>query len=391
MTGRAIAAAAIGLLIGLQVIREAVVRTSAETDPASAARYWSGHPAVRLSASMVDIANATREGGPVPNSTFAQINAAAIGAPLAPEPFLVRGVQAQLSGDTALAKQAFLQARWRDGRSLPARYFLAEQYLRDRDASAGLREAVALSRLVPDGVSKLAPFVARYASNPGNQDQIKQAFRLEPDLETGALAILANDPGNANLVLGLASPDRVNGNSGWLPLLLEALIRDGQYARARSIWSKASGASLRPGELIYDPRFNLDQAPPPFNWSLNSSAVGLAERQPGGGLHIIYYGSEDGTLATQLLLLPPGRYEKTTRGNGAARAGSVSWALVCRLTNGPIASVPLDRATSGTWSFAVPQNCPAQRLDLAAHSSDSPEQVDFVVQSVELRRTPSNG
>ena len=116
----------LALLLGAQVVRNASVRAFGRTAPAEAARLWGAHPDVRLSQGMTAIALAAREGRPVPPGLLAEVYAVSRIAPLSSEPYLVRGVQAQLTGDTRLAEQAFLAAKWRDGRSLPARYFLAD-------------------------------------------------------------------------------------------------------------------------------------------------------------------------------------------------------------------------------------------------------------------------
>ena len=100
--------------------------------------------------------------------------------PLAPEPFLVRGVQAQLDGDRSLAGQAFRAAELRDGRAIPARYFLADHYFRTGDARAGLREVAALSRLVPNGVASLAPYVAAYSKDPRNWPALQGLVQVGP-------------------------------------------------------------------------------------------------------------------------------------------------------------------------------------------------------------------
>ena len=54
--------------------------------------------------------------------------------------------------------------------------------------------------------------------------------------------------------------------------------------------------------------FSKPVPPPPFNWALTTSGVGLAERQPGGRLHAIFYGNVDGVLASQLVAMPAGTY-----------------------------------------------------------------------------------
>ena len=388
---RAALTGVMALLIAAQVVRNAAVRSLSDAAPAAAARVWPAHPHVKLSLGMIEIAAAAREGRPVPAAVFDSIYGASIKAPLALEPYLVRGVQAQLSGNGALAEQAFLQARWRDGRSRPARYFLADHYLRRRDAANGLREIAVLARLVPDGMSKLAPYVARYASDRANQDQLRALFRTEPALEDSALSVLAGDSGSADLVLSLSNPRRRNANSAWLPHLLGSLIADGQYSKAREIWARLSGVDRASPELIYDPQFSRESEPPPFNWSLTSSAVGLAERQRGGGLHVIYYGQQEGVLASQLLILPAGNYRLATRASGAEQAESMKWNLVCAATNVPIASVPLDQAIRSGWTFTVSPACPAQRLELEGVLLDAPRQADVTIHSVTVSRKSPNG
>ena len=390
MTVRLLAVGFMTLLVAIQVIRNSAVRAWGDDQPALAAQAWSEHPDVQLALGMTAIATAAGEGKPIAAPVFDQIFSASRTSPLATEPFLVRGVQAQLSGDPSLAEQAFVAAKLRDGRSLPARYFLTEHYLRKRDAARGLREIAALARLVPDGVPKLAPFVARYARDPRNTDQLRQVFRAEPFLEDSTLSVLATDASNSDLIFALSNPQRRSSKSAWVPGLLDSLVRDRQYEKARRIWAALSGVRLG-DELIFDPQFTRANEPPPFNWSLTSSTVGLAERQPGGGLHLIYYGQEDGSLASQLLILPAGTYRLSTKSAAGNQAESLRWILVCAVTNNPIASVPLDQAISRGWRLEVPASCPAQRLELGGTASDLPQQVDVTIQGVSLTRERPNG
>lgn len=381
----------IAAILAAQVIRSAAVRAFAEAAPATAARVWPGHPAVVQSLGMIAIAEATRERRPVSAAVFERIYASSRGAPLSPEPFLVRGVQAQMAGDVRLAEQAFLAAERRDPRSLPARYFLADLYLRQGQAARGLREIASLGRLAPNGVTSLAPHVATFAQNRGNWPQLRAVFRSEPMLEESTLSVLATDAANADLVLALADPRRRGPSSPWLQPLLASLSNAGQHAKARQIWAQISGVQLGPGALLYDPRFADGRAPPPFNWSLTSSTLGLAERQPGGGLHVIYYGQEDGPLASQVLILRPGSYRFVAQVvGGASGVARLEWRLVCATNNSAIAWSPLHAAVRG-WAFEVPSACAAQRLELFGSSSDTPQQADLVIRSVSLTRERPHG
>ena len=103
MIVRRVVVAMLAVLLAVQVVRTAAVSALADARPADAARLWPGHPSVETSLGMITIAEAARDGRAVRAETFDRIFDASAKAPLAPEPFLVRGVQAQLGGETAVA------------------------------------------------------------------------------------------------------------------------------------------------------------------------------------------------------------------------------------------------------------------------------------------------
>ena len=384
-TARRLLIGFLALLIAGQLVRNAAVEALAETRPSDALRAWAGHPDAELTAGLTAIATAARERHAVGRGVFDQVFDAATKEPLAPEPFLVRGVQAQLAGDSRGAEQAFLAAEWRDGRSLPARYFLADLYFRRGDSAHGLAEIGALARLAPNGAHSLAPYVAAYAAQPATWPQLKALFRTEPQLEDESLVALAADSRNSATVLALANPQRSGPSSLWLAPLLQNLIKDGQYERARQVWASVSRVPLDRSTPIFDPAFTRKDAPPPFNWALTSSTVGLAERQRGGGLHVIFYGQEDGALAAQVLVLSPGQYRLTTTPLGApSNADALQWRLTCEGSTTPFATVPLSVAMSNPWTFAVPAGCGAQRLELYGSSADIPRQSEATIRGVSI-------
>ena len=393
MIVRRLLVAVLALLVAAQVVRTAAVEAFAEAAPAQAARLWPGHPSVEVSLGLIAVAEAARERRAVSPETFAQIYRASAKAPLLEDPFLVRGVQAHTSGDLATAEQAFKAARWRNGRSLPARYFLADHYLRSGDAARGLPEVAVLARLTPGGHDRLAPYVATFARDRRNWPAVRAMFSTEPPLEPSSLTLLAADPANAAAVLALSHPARRNARSQWLPVLVTSLTNAGQYERARQIWASVSKARLAPGALIFDPGFTNADAPPPFAWTLTSSTVGMAERQRGRGLHVIYYGQEDGVLASQLLVLKPGSYRLVAAAAPGAPEGaeSLKWNLVCARGNQALASIPLQEAIAKGWRFQVPPSCPAQRIELFGSAQDVARQTDVTIRSVDLRREQAGG
>ena len=380
------------VLLGIQVVRNAAVAQFAEKRPEIAARLWAGHPATELSLGMTEIARASRRSQPVPGVALAPIWDAAVKQPLAPEPFLVRGVQAELAGDGATAQRAFEAAQWRDPRSLPAAYFLADRYFATGKAERGLREIAALARLSPYGTATVSPYLASYAASPANWPALRNLFRANPILGDAALVSLASNIVTVPAVLALADPRRADAGSQWLPPLLNTLTAAGDYQKARSIWVEMARVRLPAGRLLYDASFSDNAAPPPFNWTLASSPVGLAERQPGGRLHVVFYGQEDGMLASQLLLLQPGTYRLSLKLFGdSARAHSLNWSIWCDKAGAPLASVGLDTGAARGWNFTVPAGCAAQWLRLSGASSDMAQQSDISIAALKLERANPGG
>jgi hypothetical protein len=391
MTARAVIAVVASLLIAVQVVRNAAVAALADSRPADAAKVWSGHPASEINVAMTDIAHASRSRRPVPPSVFDRMSDAAIKDPLAPEPYLVRGVQAELRGDSSTAQRAFEEAQWRDPRSSPAAYFLADRYFRLGDVRRGLREVAALARLSPNGGAAAIPYLTQYAANPVNWPALRDLFVSNPHIAHPVLIALAGNVGTLPAAVALSNP-REGANPQWLAVMVDTLVKAGDYSRARAAWARMAGGGVRPGELLHDADFRDSVSPPPFNWQLTGSTVGLAERERGGRLHVVFYGDEDGTLASQLLVLPPGTYRMAMQLTGdPARAHSLTWALWCDKAAQPLASVTLDTAAASGWQFQVPPGCTAQWLKLSGVSGDVAQQIDVSIGGLTLSKAVPRG
>jgi len=374
---------ALALALAVQVIRNAAVQAFVPLYPASAARLWPGHPATEISLALAEIGRASRARQPINPQIFALINDAAMKSPLSPEPFLIRGIQAQNAANENLAMRAFRAAQWRDPRSLPAAYFLADYHLRVGNASEGLTQAALLARLSPGGVGAIAPYVAAYARDPAHWAQVRGVVGSQPELQDAVLATLAQDPRNIAAILALADKSHRKPDSLWLPVLLSKLIESGNYTQAHSLWSSIGGG--RASELVFDTGFAKPLPPPPFNWVFSTSNVGLAERQPGGRLHVIFYGNIDGVLASQLILLPRGRYRlETELSDQSVHADALRWSIRCAKNTDPFASVGIDEAASKGWTFEVPADCPAQWLELAGRSGDVAQQAEVTISELSV-------
>jgi hypothetical protein len=388
MIARRVLCVIAALLLGLVIVRNAAVGLLAQRAPGSAARVWRDHPDVEISSAMTKIALAARAGRAAPSAVFPILSKAAVQDPLAADPYLVRGVQLSLSGDAGGAERAFKAAQWRDPRSLPAAYFLANLYVREGQTAPALRQIAALARLSPNGGQTAGPYIASFAADPSNWPALRVAFRENPGLAEPTFDVLSSNIATVPSLLALVDPRTVSAKASWFPRLLDTLINSGQYAKAKSLWVRATRS--RAGELIHDAQFADTTSLAQFNWALTSNGVGLAERQAGGRLHVLYYGQEDGILATQLLTLRPGRYRLKYRLLGGQSAGEnrITWSIWCDKALAALSSVTLRQGAEGGLQFAIPADCPAQWLRLSGSSGDIAQQADIMIGELRLEALP---
>ena len=368
------------------VVRIAFVEAFAASDPAKARAIWPGHPAVRLESGLAEVGELAAAGRPIDPALVDRLLSAAKDAPLAPEPFLVRGVEAQVAGNPTLALRSFLAARQRNPRAIAPRYFLADLYLRTGETGPGLNEISALARLVPQSLPKVAPYLAAYARTPSAAPKVKTILQSHPQLELALLNELAADAANAPLVLRLWSGRGGEEARAWQGRLINQLVDAGRFGEARTAWSRFTGISARPDEL-FDAEFGA-QTLPPFGWKLASGPAGIAEPQGGGRLHALFYGRDDLVLASQLLTLAPGRYRLSMELSSASPASkSLSWTVRCLPASAVIASLPVARSGPLSGSFSVPAGgCPAQQLELIGNAPEFPETADVTIGRLELQR-----
>lgn len=368
--------------LAAQVVRDAALETTVQQQPDVAAKIWPTHPSARIGTGMVEIAAASAAGRPAPKPAIARVIGASSRAPLAPQPFMVRGVEAQLAGSTENAIASFNAAKLREPRAAAARYFLADLYLKAGRTRDGLLEIAKLGKLVPPSVAGMAPFLATFASDRRHQDEMRAVFRAEPALEGPVLSILAAQPASADLVLALANPAGP-ARREWHAPLVDNLVAANQFARAGAIWGRLNRTSV-PQDRAFDEGF-ASTAPPPFNWTLAANAVGSAERSGNGALQVTFFGREDGPLANQLLLLRPGSYRIAMTVAGSIEPGSLQWAVSCLPAKREILRLPV-RGGGVAGRFTVPAGCPAQTLLLEGRSGDFPKTVDATIGGFQIRR-----
>lgn len=376
-----------------QAVRTAALTRYLDEHPEIAARFWPGHPRVALALSMARIGQSTAKTGHAGLREVAQGIRAAHNAPLEIEPFLIKGALALDQGRRDEAELLFDEARRRDPRSAGARFFLSQLYLTSGRPEKGLAEAALLARLVSGAGDLLVPGLVQYAHEPGASTHLRRLFKQYPELADQVLSGLAREDGSTDLVIELAGAEdrtRVAGSWTWQSELLKGLVKRGDLARAYGLWKKIQGiGETRPG--IFNPGFAKLRALPPFNWTLQSGEFGVAEPFRPSGLQIIYYGRSDAEFASQLMLLPPGRYDlqmTVRRQADMEGAGGLAWSLSCEPGGPQLFQLPLDSPTGATArlakQFTVPAKCVSQSLKLIATARERGVSEQAVITNLRL-------
>jgi hypothetical protein len=208
---------------------------------------------------------------------------------------------------------------------------------------------------------------------------------------------LAANGASPELVLRVAGnpPVRVTelDAADWRQTLLGAMVARGDVRRAYRLWGVFSGLKaneIRPG--VYDGEFRGTAGLPPFNWNFASSEMGAAERDRSGGLQVEYYGRTAGELATQLVVLPPGRYRISFHAEGdlSSPQHRLIWRMQCLRSNAPVFEFPLANITYAgrnlAGDFSVPARCPAQWLKLVGEPTEFPKIENVLIRNLRIQQ-----
>ena len=147
-------------LLAVGAVRAMTFVASSSHPLRALAPAFASHPDALTNRAMVEIGTSAARGGSVPPSSRQAIARVARKAPLVPDPFLVEGTIAEMTGNPLRAERLFLAARDRNPRSQGSRYFLADRYLKTNRILPGLVELGALARLSEKASDPLIPALA---------------------------------------------------------------------------------------------------------------------------------------------------------------------------------------------------------------------------------------
>lgn len=371
------------LALAATCFRYAWVAAEAEQKAELAAAIWPGHPDVLRQQVMLAVAQAARQRSALAPVAADRIRLLSERAPLAAEPFAIRGAGAMREGRYDDAERLLGDARRRDPREAGVRYLLSEVYLRQQKVVPALQELIVLAQLSPEATPLVTAALASYAHVPGAISKLQLALRNRPDIKNALLAKLAEDPKNVRLILALAPSDRADADlANWEKVLMSSLVGAGRVKTAFALWQQFTGLhSSDVGD------FSDSAIDSPFTWRLITTSEGAATSE-GRRLDTQFFGQADTVLATKVLLMAPGEYELRFRVTDSTRdPGSVHLTLTCL----PMAKENLDLEVQPGLSavrFEMPPNCEAERIELKGLAQVYPAEVSFSISDMQVRRLP---
>lgn len=317
--------------------------------------------------------------------------------PLSEVPFVIRARQALARGDGAAADRLLETALRRNPRSRFALLLQLDRDVREGRSRQAAANMATLTRLFSDVGDFLIAELARMAIVPETRTAVSRVMESDPQIRERVLEQLAQRGADPATILQLAGAQArgptPTETPRWLGLMLDGMVARGEAAEARSIWLRMAGAdAASQADNIYDSGFAGLPGPPPFNWDLEMSADGFAERGA-GELETEYYGRREARLASQLILLAPGRYRLSFEALGQAEgdAGRLAWTVTChpgdnRLVEVAIADVDFTpKRFSG--EFTVPETgCASQWLRLVGTSAEFPKTQQVKIKGLQITR-----
>jgi hypothetical protein len=374
------------------VVKTSTVDATIRKSPGVAAAISPDHPQVRIAIAMSKF-EATQ--GRLTAADRAAANGALGKAPLTEEPFFLAAVDALANARGEEGERLLLEARRRDPRSRSTRLILLDRYLRaGRVADAGV-EIAALNRLMPRAAEVLIPELARMVREPRTGAALIKVLASEPVLQQSVLARLASSGADPDLILGIAGSSRATAGTPeglpWQRALLTKLVDKGDLQRAHSLWRNFGGLPAGGAEKgVHDGDFRGAPGPPPFNWQFGTGTAGVAERVKTPALQVDFYGRENVELASQLLMLRPGRYRLQFRveGDATGQGSRLIWTVACTGSKAQLLSLPLTEVnyTPRTVSalFSVPAGCAGQWLRLTGSAGEFPKAQNAVISQLQI-------
>jgi hypothetical protein len=312
---------------------------------------------------------------------------AAMNDPLNPGALRILGQLAEADGDDVDTAKFLAAANNISLRENYASYWLMRHSTLKGDYKSAIHYADVLLRTNPQSIDYVAPVLAQISEAKEAVPLLKSALAENPPWRREFFARVSNSVTDArtplDLLLALRTspvPPAIEDIAPYLNLLIARKF----YGLAYYTWLQfLPPEQLGRAGLLFNGSFETTPSGLPFDWTITPGSgvtTDIVSRSDQSDKHALLidfqYGRVDYHSVTELVMLPPGRYEFVGEYQGKlVGPRGMKWRVVCadgNMTNGGesqmLTGVMKDWSTVD-FAFTVPdKDCPAQyvRLDLDA-------------------------
>jgi tetratricopeptide (TPR) repeat protein len=312
---------------------------------------------------------------------------AATNDPLNPRALQILGQLAEANGDDESTAKFLAAANNMSPREYYASYWLMSHSALKGDYKSAIRYADVLLRADPQTIDYVVPVLAQISEDKEGAPLLKAALAENPPWRREFLAKVSNSVTDArtplDLLLALRTspvPLAIEDTAPYLNLLIARKF----YGLAYYTWLQfLSPEQLSRAGLLFNGSFETTPSGLPFDWTIipgSGVTIDIVPRSEKSDKHALLiefqYGRVDYHSVTELVMLPPGRYEFTGEYQGKlVGPRGMKWRVVCangNMTNGGESQMLtglMKNWSTVDFAFTVPdKDCPAQyvRLDLDA-------------------------
>jgi hypothetical protein len=304
------------------------------------------------------------------------------------------GTLADQRGDIRRARALFGYAQFWARRDLFSQLWLIQDAVNRGDVKGALRHYDYALRAAPLAQKILFPILARSLAAPEVRGEVIDLLARRPRWGASFMEATAR-LGPDYAAVGETFAALVGRKVAIPQVAQQALLAQlNATAGLEAAWRFDRRLRGGPAPLIRNAEFAPERATASlFDWQIapdEGISAGLSDRAgAGGALSFDVPPGGVGRLASQLLVLPAGRYHLASQALFTqGTPGVLSWRLVCVAGDVPLGSAAFEPAARGgataASAFSVPANCHQQRLDLAVSLADDSGALSGQVLHVDL-------
>lgn len=377
------------LSVGLAAASHAVANITADMNPELALRVVPSHPVALTARAQREFRDGDIQSAEAAAEKAIRNSATASGA------FETLALLEANGKDQTRTRRMFEYTSLLNRREIPTQIWLFQRGLVTGDVGRALQHIDAAMRASRRSREALYPLLAGAIAVDGLIAPVSDMFAREPEWLYSFLrhAILSNAAlvNFANIIPELPE-DSVARTTNMQALLLDHLVKTGEFGAATEFMDKV--AEKRTDGWIRDPAFTANGPYQPFDWSYIASPELNAHpsAEDGGGLEYFAGTGRGGSVARQLLTLPPGAYSIASMSQRLSTSSDAraSWTIKCVSASSPVVRLPLTEQSGRgpnrfNAAFAIPTtDCPAQWLELNVQATFDPGGTSGLVQWIRI-------